>query len=121
MVGSTEAFSAVTARGLIDADYLASALGISVRTARNLLPNLRRLGLVDDGHATDLTASWRDDEQYHDACLPMIERAYQSHNDPARRSGKNSTAGWNAGGRTRADSAANDTWLSKSRAGQRSH
>ena len=57
--------------------YLATVLSLKESPARNVLRNLKLLGLVDeDNRPTDLAIRWRDDEQYAAACEEIIERAY---------------------------------------------
>ena len=51
--------------GQVDADYLQSVLGIGEGHAKNLIPQLRAVGLINDGgQPTDLAMDWRDDGQY---------------------------------------------------------
>lgn len=58
--------------------YIATACGISEKAAGNILPNLRRLGLVEkDGTApTDRLFQWRDDESYSKVCQDMLNDTY---------------------------------------------
>lgn len=57
--------------------YLATVLSLKEGPARNVLRNLKLLGLVDeDNRPTDLALRWRDDEQYAAACEEIAERAY---------------------------------------------
>lgn len=55
--------------------YLKSLLQLnSEDSARNLLPPLRQLGLIDEeGKPTDLANNWRNDQKYADACAQMRE------------------------------------------------
>ena len=57
--------------------YLATVLSLKEGPARNVLRNLKLLGLVDEeNRPTDLAIRWRDDEQYAAACEEIAERAY---------------------------------------------
>ncbi len=59
--------------------YLADVLSITERAAMNLLPSLRRLGLIDEnGRPTERAMAWRDDERYQEATNAMIADAYPS-------------------------------------------
>ncbi len=45
--------------------YLAGILGMEPTSAKNMLPPLKKLGLIDnDGKPTELAIRWRDDAQY---------------------------------------------------------
>ena len=58
-------------------DYLQSVLGLEGPSARNLLPPLRAVGIIDDsGRLTDLAHEWRSDQDYADACARMLARTY---------------------------------------------
>ena len=64
-------------RGAVDAGYLSSVLRIDDRTARNILPRLRRVGLIDDGgRPTELAMAWREDERYREATEQMLNQVY---------------------------------------------
>lgn len=55
--------------------YLKSLLQLSTEAAaRNLLPPLKQLGLIDeDGKPTDLANDWRNDVKYVQSCEKMLE------------------------------------------------
>ena len=62
---------------VVSETYLATVLSLKEGPARNVLRNLKLLGLVDEeNRPTDLAIRWRDDEQYADACEEIAERAY---------------------------------------------
>lgn len=64
-------------RGAVDASYLSTVLDIDERSARNIVPNLRRIGLIDDaGRVSELAMAWRDDDQYVSATREMVDRVY---------------------------------------------
>jgi uncharacterized protein (TIGR02391 family) len=61
----------------ITASYLQTILEISEGTAKNLLPGLRTVGLIDDnGESTPLMNDWRDNEHYPEVCKKIIEKIY---------------------------------------------
>jgi hypothetical protein len=61
----------------VSTDYLQSVLGVDVGAARNLVPPLRALGLIDtEGKPTDLANDWRSDEQYSGVCAKIFEKVY---------------------------------------------
>jgi hypothetical protein len=61
----------------VDAQYLETVLGIAQKSARNIAPQLRTLGLIDnDGKTTPLANEWRTDEGYAVACAQIIESVY---------------------------------------------
>lgn len=61
----------------IDVDWLMAALGTSEKGARNALPQLRALGLIDtDGKPTSLALDLRDDEHYAQTCDAILEALY---------------------------------------------
>ena len=63
----------------VDADYLQSVLTVGEGHARNLIPQIRSVGLIDAaGAPTDLAMDWRDDDQYASACARIAEAAYPS-------------------------------------------
>ena len=55
--------------------YLKSLLQLNTeKTAQNLLPPLKQLGLVDDDNKpTDLANDWRNNSKYGDACEKMLQ------------------------------------------------
>jgi hypothetical protein len=66
-----------TLPGRVDADYLQSVLGITAPSAKNLIPPLRTLGLIDeDGKPTDRGSDWRHDEDYARVCRDIIADIY---------------------------------------------
>ncbi|WP_315913952.1 DUF5343 domain-containing protein [Arthrobacter sp. lap29] len=57
--------------------YLASALGIAEKTAKNILPQLRNLGLIDsEGVPTEIALEFRFEETYPKACKTLLELNY---------------------------------------------
>lgn len=61
----------------ITLSYLATVLGISETTSKNLLPQLRQIGFADEsGATTDLFKDWRDDDHYSDVCAQIRDRVY---------------------------------------------
>jgi hypothetical protein len=72
-------------------------LNISEPSARNLVPPLLAIGIIDEnGKLTQLGHDWRHDEQYADACNRMLEHIYPDElrhalpcPDPDRRSVEN--------------------------------
>ena len=62
---------------VVSETYLATVLSLKEAPARNVLRNLKLLGLVgEDNRPTDLAIRWRDDEQYAAACEEIAARAY---------------------------------------------
>ena len=64
--------------GVVTANYLATALDIQPRSARNnILPYLKDMGLIDDdGKTLELAKAWRDDEQYQQVCGKIRDDIY---------------------------------------------
>lgn len=61
----------------INHDWLASVLGISEKAAKNLMPQLRTLGLVGaDGSPTAIADDLRIDESYAAGCQEILEATY---------------------------------------------
>ena len=61
----------------VDAGYLVAVLKIQEKAARNLLPILRRVGLIDEeGRPAPLMNEWREDARYPAVCRRMIEELY---------------------------------------------
>lgn len=57
--------------------YLAAVLTLQERPAKDVLRNLKLLGLVgEDNEPTDLANRWRDDDQYAEACREIASYAY---------------------------------------------
>jgi hypothetical protein len=66
-----------TMPGRVDASYLQTVLDVGEGHARNLIPQLRVIGLIDDaGKITPLANEWRDDETYAAACQEIVQRVY---------------------------------------------
>ena len=63
--------------GQVTTDYLQSVLAIESGSAKNLMPNLKTVGLIDDnGKLTDLAHEWRADESYSASCSRMFDEVY---------------------------------------------
>jgi hypothetical protein len=61
----------------IDVDWIMSALGTSDKGARNILPQLRAVGLVtSEGAPSDLALDLRDDGTYAEAASRILETLY---------------------------------------------
>lgn len=58
--------------------YLMPLLGLtSEKAARNLIPPLRQLGLIDeDSKPTPKANDWRTDDKYEEVCRRMVEEVY---------------------------------------------
>lgn len=57
--------------------YLSTVLGVGIPTARNILPSLKRMGILDqDGVPRDRAKAWRDDEQYPQVCEAIRKETY---------------------------------------------
>jgi len=70
-------FKLAPPRGAVDASYLSTVLKMDQRSARNIIPNLRRVHLIDEGgRATELAIAWRDDLRYREATQEMMAAAY---------------------------------------------
>jgi len=73
----------------IDIDWIMSALGTSEKGARNIMPQLRAVGLVDpDGAPSELALDLRDDDTYSEAARRVLESLYpdglrSAYNDPS--------------------------------------
>lgn len=64
---------------MVDAGYLATVLQLQEPAAANLVPQLRRLGLVDEaGKPTQRANLWRDDAHYPEVCKTILEETYPS-------------------------------------------
>ncbi|HEY7350162.1 MAG TPA: DUF5343 domain-containing protein [Ktedonobacterales bacterium] len=58
-------------------NYLALILNRQVASARNLIPPLKKLGLIDqDGKPTPRAIRWRDDDQYPAVCEEIRKEIY---------------------------------------------
>jgi len=67
----------VTMPGRVDASYLQTVLDVGEGHAKNLLPQMRTIGMIDEtGRTTELANQWRDDETYEEACKAIVERVY---------------------------------------------
>lgn len=64
--------------GTVTANYLSSALGMEIKSARaNVLPYLQAMEIIDeDGKTLDRAKQWRDDTQYADVCQEIIQNIY---------------------------------------------
>jgi hypothetical protein len=63
--------------GKVDPDYLQAVLGVGEGHARNLIPQLKAVGLIDDGgRPTELAHDWRDDKSYGEATAKMRDAIY---------------------------------------------
>jgi hypothetical protein len=57
--------------------YLGAVLGIEEKSARNLIPQFRAIGIIDDdGKPTELSNDWRMNEHYAEVCKKMLEKLY---------------------------------------------
>jgi hypothetical protein len=63
----------------VDAAYLQAVLEVEPKTARNLVPMLRQMGLLDDaGVLTERANAWRVDAEYRDVCNAIRDELYPS-------------------------------------------
>lgn len=63
--------------GRVDADFLQSALGVGERRAKNVIAQLKALGMIDEtGVPSDLAIQWRDNAGYTAACRRMMSQTY---------------------------------------------
>lgn len=64
----------------LDADWVASALDVSQKAARNVTAQLRSMGLTDgEGNPnTELVTELRDDATYAEGCRLIVEKVYPS-------------------------------------------
>lgn len=82
----------------IDVDWIMAALGTSEKGAKNILPQLKALGLVGaDGSPSELALDIRDDGHYAEACERILESVYpdalrNAYDSADEESGK--VAGW---------------------------
>ena len=73
-------------RGEVTSNYLATVLSLQDGAAKNVLRNLKLLGLVgEDNQLTQLAIRWRDDEQFADACRDIAKHAYPMNSFPQYR------------------------------------
>ena len=72
----------------IGIDWVQAALNTSEKGAKNTLPQLRNIGIIDaDGRVQDIAKALRDDEDYSEACKELREILYpaellESYDDP---------------------------------------
>ncbi|MBY4277418.1 DUF5343 domain-containing protein [Rhodococcus fascians] len=60
-------------------DYVQSVLGVTEKTAKNILPQFKNMGIVDaDGQLTQLGLDIRSDQHYPEACRKIVEEVYPS-------------------------------------------
>lgn len=82
----------------IDVDWIMSALGTSEKGARNILPQLRAVGLINpDGAPSELALDLRDDDTYAQAAKRVLESLYpeslrSAYDNPAEDSAR--VASW---------------------------
>lgn len=63
----------------VDIDWVMAALGTSEKGARNVLPQLKAVGIVgNDGKPTELVHDLRDDDSYQKACIAILDKLYPS-------------------------------------------
>jgi len=63
--------------GQVTTSYLETVLEIQTGHAKNLVPQLRAISLIDDdGKPTPLANAWRTDEGYADACQRIFDVSY---------------------------------------------
>lgn len=69
-----------TLPGAVTPSYLMSLLKLtSEGAAKNLLPPLKQLGLIDEeGKPTSWANDWRSDAKYDEVCRQMVEEVYPS-------------------------------------------
>jgi Family of unknown function (DUF5343) len=61
----------------VDAGYLQSVLAVQEGHARNLVPQLRAVGLIDvEGKPTPRANAWRTDDDYGDVSRQIVEDVY---------------------------------------------
>ncbi|WP_309133004.1 DUF5343 domain-containing protein [Brevibacterium sp.] len=84
---------------VVDVDWVMAALGTSEKGARNILPQLKAVGvLLSDGKPnTEIVHDLRDDDEYAAACARVLEQVYpealrSAWNDPNEDSAK--VANW---------------------------
>ena len=64
-------------KGEVSAAYLSDVLGVQEKAAKNIIPSLRAVGLIDEKNKqTPLAARWRDDEQYAEVTREIIAAVY---------------------------------------------
>jgi Family of unknown function (DUF5343) len=62
---------------VVNVSYLSAKFDWSERSAANIPPNLRALGLIDEaGRPTELAHAWRDDSTYKEACAQILDRVF---------------------------------------------
>lgn len=61
----------------VSPNYLATLLDITERGAKNILPSLKSIGLLDEaGNTTDRATAWRDDQEYSKVCEEIKKEIY---------------------------------------------
>lgn len=61
----------------IDLDWVIAKLDTTQKSARNIIPQLKALGVIDsDGRPSELTPDLRDDDTYADTCQRIVESVY---------------------------------------------
>jgi hypothetical protein len=100
-----------TIPGAVTPSYLAAALSITETSARNnILPTLRKTGLVDDnGKPLPLANDWRNDAKYPEVCKRIRSTLYpQEIRDlaPDKSASRDQVQGWFASHTASGESAA---------------
>lgn len=63
--------------GVVDEAYLHGVLGYNEASARTLMTQLKRVGIInDEGKPTDLANRWRHDDQYAAVCEEIVDSVY---------------------------------------------
>ncbi len=66
-----------TMPSVVTKNYLSTVLGTSEKTATNILPILRRIGLInEEGAPTERANHWRADEDYAKVCADIMKDIY---------------------------------------------
>jgi hypothetical protein len=61
----------------VTTDYLSAALGINEKSAPDIFPSLRQMGLVTaEGKTTDRAERWRHDDTYPAVCKEIVTEVY---------------------------------------------
>jgi len=61
----------------VNVGYLQTVLGLNEGAARNLLPSLKAVGLLEEtGKPTQRATDWRDDELYPKVCREILQELY---------------------------------------------
>lgn len=57
--------------------YLSTLLSMEIKSARNLIPTMKKVGLIDnDGKPTERAGRWRIDDQYAQVCEEIRQEIY---------------------------------------------